>query len=93
MWFSRIAVGHPTAVVSLFSLPCKTLKLLPVIQVALKEKVYVLPPTKTVKTVDTSTDFCLLWSILQALLLSLLFIFGQSMLQDTGCLSCPVERR
>lgn len=69
------SVTLPTAVVSLFSLPCKTLKLLPVIQVALKEKVYILPPTQTVKTVDTSTDFCLLWSILQALLLSLFFFW------------------
>lgn len=70
-------VTLPTAVVSLCSLPYKTLALFPALQPAVKGKLYVLPPTQAVKIVNSSTFLCSQWSILKALLLSLLFIFGQ----------------
>lgn len=78
-------VTLPTAVVSLCSLPYKTLALFPVLKLSLWQgmyvkwkqcMLYVCPPTQALKIVS-NIFFGSQWSILKVLLLSLLFIFGQ----------------
>lgn len=80
------SVTLPTVVVSLFSLPGKILALLPVLQVGLKGKLYILPTTQEVKTINASTVSYSQWLTLQALLLNLLF----TLFLDSVCFKTQV---